>query len=109
MPALQYGIYILISRPRYDEKLKVWFPYASVSWNGDKFHYHQLKDLADTFETQGRSVSLRLCHRSGLDCDAATANHDREVISGVVRCFARPNKLHHYQEKWCCSAPRRAG
>lgn len=58
MPALQYGIYILISRPRYDEKLKVWFPYASVSWNGDKFHYHQLKDLADTFETQEEALAF---------------------------------------------------
>jgi|GEM_PF-2873606 hypothetical protein len=52
MTAIQYGIYFLISRPRYDEKLKIWFAYASVSWSNDKFHYHQLKNLERTFENE---------------------------------------------------------
>jgi hypothetical protein len=35
----------LISRPSYDEKLGVWRPYASVAWDGDKYHFHQLTNL----------------------------------------------------------------
>lgn len=58
MPAFQYGKYILISRPRYDEKLEVWLPYASVSWNGDKFYYHQLKDFTDNFETEEEALAF---------------------------------------------------
>ena len=56
MSPLQYGIYILISRPQYDEKLKAWVPYASVSSNGDQFHYHQLKELGETFETEEEAL-----------------------------------------------------
>ena len=58
MPALQYGIYILISRPRYDDRLKVWLAYASVWWDSDKFHYQQLKDFADTFETEEEALTF---------------------------------------------------
>ena len=58
MSALQYGKYILISRPHYDEKLRTWVSYASVSWNGDKFHYHQLKDLENTFETEEEALAF---------------------------------------------------
>jgi len=58
MSALQYGIYILISRPRYDEKLRLWLPYVSISWDGDKFHYHQLKDLGKSFETQEEALAF---------------------------------------------------
>jgi hypothetical protein len=59
MTALQYGIYILISRPRFDEKLQVWLPYASVSWDGTgKFHYHQLKDLKGTFQTEEEALAF---------------------------------------------------
>lgn len=58
MPPLQYGIYILISRPHYDEKLKAWIPYASVSWNGDQFHYHQLKELGETFRTEEEALAF---------------------------------------------------
>ena len=57
MSALIYGIYILISRPRYDEALGAWLPYASVSWNGDKFHYHQLNELTKTFETDEEALA----------------------------------------------------
>jgi hypothetical protein len=52
MPGILYGIYILISRPRYDEKLAVWLPYASVSWDGNKYQYHQLTKLGKSFETE---------------------------------------------------------
>jgi hypothetical protein len=52
MAAILYGIYILVSRPRYDEKLGVWLPYASVSWDGNKYQYHQLTSLGKSFDTQ---------------------------------------------------------
>ena len=58
MAALQYGIYVLISRPHYDDKLGTWLPYASVSWNDDKFHYHQLKDLKETFQTEEEALAF---------------------------------------------------
>lgn len=58
MSALQYGMYVLISRPHYDEKLKSWIPYASVSWNGDKFHYQQLKNLEKTFQTEEEALAF---------------------------------------------------
>jgi hypothetical protein len=57
MSSLLYGDYILISRPMYDEKLDVWKPYASISWDGEKFHYHQLKDLTETFTTEAEALS----------------------------------------------------
>jgi hypothetical protein len=52
MAGILDGIYILISRPRYDEKLGVWHPYASIAWDGDKYHYHQLTNLGKSFETK---------------------------------------------------------
>ena len=52
MAGILYGIYILISRPRYDDKLAVWLPYASVSWDGNKYQYHQLTSLGKSFDTQ---------------------------------------------------------
>ena len=58
MAAIPYGIYILISRPHYDEKLEVWFAYASICWNGDKFHYHQLRDLKETFQTEEEALGF---------------------------------------------------
>jgi hypothetical protein len=58
MSAILYGTYILISRPRYDEKLRVWLSYASVSWDGAKYHYHQLKDLDKTFETEEEALAF---------------------------------------------------
>ena len=57
MSALFYGKYVLISRPHYDEKLGAWVPYASVSWDGDTFHYHQLKDLKQTFRGESEALS----------------------------------------------------
>jgi hypothetical protein len=49
MAAILYGIYVLISRPRYDEKLRVWLCYASVS---SDVGYYQLKNLDKSFETE---------------------------------------------------------
>ena len=34
MATLLYGKYILISRPHYDEKFRLWFPYASILREG---------------------------------------------------------------------------
>ena len=58
MPTLLYGKCISISRPQYDEKLEAWIPYASVSWDGDKFHYYRLKDRTETFETEDEALSF---------------------------------------------------
>ena len=58
MPVLQYGIYILISRPRYDEKVRAWLPYASVSWKTDKFNYYRLNDLEHTFQTENEALAF---------------------------------------------------
>ena len=58
MAAILYGICILISRPRYDDKLRVWFAYASVSWDGAKYHYHQLNDLDKRFESEEEALAF---------------------------------------------------
>ena len=58
MAAVKHGKYILISRPRYDEKLRVWFPYASISWDSDKFHYHQLTDFEKSFQTEEEALAF---------------------------------------------------
>jgi hypothetical protein len=58
MSAILYGTYILISRPRYDEKLRVWLAYASVSWDGTKYHYHQLNDLKNNFDTEEEALAF---------------------------------------------------
>jgi hypothetical protein len=57
MSAILYGTYILISRPRYDDKLRVWLAYASVSWDGVKSNYHQLNDLKNNFETEEEALA----------------------------------------------------
>ena len=57
MSSVLFGKSILISRPRYDEKLGAWIPYASVSWDGDKFHYHQLHDLNKSFATEEEALA----------------------------------------------------
>ena len=58
MSAILYGTYILISRPRYDEKLRVWFAYASISWDGATYHYNQLNDLKNTFENEEEALAF---------------------------------------------------
>jgi hypothetical protein len=55
---LVYEKYILISRPSYDETLGAWIPYASASWDGDKFHYRQFKDLGKTFDTEEEALAF---------------------------------------------------
>ena len=57
MAAVLYGIYVLISRPRYDDRLRVWLAYASVSWDTDKFHYYQLNNLDKSFETEEEALA----------------------------------------------------
>ena len=58
MPSLQYGRYIIISRPHYDEKTQKWIAYASVSWSDGQFHYHQLKDFEETFQREEEAVAF---------------------------------------------------
>ena len=50
MCAILQGKYVLISRPHFDAKLETWLPYASICWDGDKFHYHQLTDIEPAFK-----------------------------------------------------------
>ena len=57
MSAILYGAYILISRPRYDEKLRVWLAYASI-FRDDAFSYHQLKTLVEIFETEEEALAF---------------------------------------------------
>jgi len=58
MATVLYGKYMLISRPRYDEKVRVWFPYASASWYGDTFHYKQFKDFEKSFQTEEQALAF---------------------------------------------------
>ena len=57
MATVLYGKYMLISRPRYDENLRVWFAYASTSCYGDTFHYHQLTDFEKSFQTEEEALA----------------------------------------------------
>ena len=58
MATVLYEKYILISRPRYDENFRLWVPYASVSWDGDKFHYHQLNKVEKSFQTEEEALAF---------------------------------------------------
>ena len=58
MATVLYRKYFLISRPRYDEKFRLWFPYASISWDGEKFHYHQLNDFEKSFQTEDEALAF---------------------------------------------------
>lgn len=59
MPALQYGKYIIISRPHFDKNGSVWLPYASVVADGDErdFYYRQFMNLNTRFETEEQARS----------------------------------------------------
>jgi hypothetical protein len=59
----------LTSRPHHDAELKRWIPSASVSWQGiSKFHYHQLKGLDDTFQTEEEALAFGfIAARSWID------------------------------------------
>ena len=58
MSTVLYGQYMLISRPRYDEKFRLWFPYASISWYGNTFHYQQFNDFEKSFQTEEQALAL---------------------------------------------------
>ena len=58
MSTVLYGKYMLISRPRYDEKLRVWFPYASISWYGHTFLYQQLTDFERSFQSEEQALAF---------------------------------------------------
>ena len=68
MATVLYEKYILISRPRYDEKFRLWVPYASISWDGDKFHYQQLNKFEKSFQTEEEALAFGFgAARSWLD------------------------------------------
>ncbi len=59
VPVLPYRRYVLTSRPHHDAELKRWIPSASVAWQGKiKLRFHQLKDLADTFQTEEEALAF---------------------------------------------------
>ena len=58
MSTVLYGKYMLISRPRYDEKFRLWLPYASISWYGDTFHYQQFNDFEKSFQTEEQALAF---------------------------------------------------
>jgi hypothetical protein len=58
MAAKFYEKYFLISRPRYDKKLRAWVPYVRIYWGDNEFYHHQLKDLEKNFETQEEALAF---------------------------------------------------
>jgi hypothetical protein len=113
LPALVYGKYVVISRPRYDENLGAWVPYASVCWDGDGVHYHQLQHLDKTFTTEEQALAYgfavahnwiakerwKSCHyiwahgvaRVGLRAGAAASF--TIGLASVARLEVRPSQL----------------
>ena len=58
MSTVLYGKYMLISRPRYDEKFRLWFPYASIFCDGEKFYYHQFNDFEKSFQIEEQALAF---------------------------------------------------
>ena len=59
MPVVEYGRYMVISRPRFDASLGVWVPYASVYWHvDDGFRCHRLTDFNDTFIAEEEALAF---------------------------------------------------
>jgi hypothetical protein len=113
MPALVYEKYILIFRPSYDEKLGAWIPYASASWDGDKFHYRQFKDLSKTFDTEeelwpSASSLVALGLRSNDETSRIIeASNPLDASSQGVSSVLRWSKQSRY-DRLCCSFPPEA-
>jgi len=61
MSAEEYGKYFLISRPRYDDELRLWLPYASV-WSRDPAGCYSLEhrwaDYNRAFETETEALNF---------------------------------------------------
>jgi hypothetical protein len=38
--------------------LRLWFPYASISWYGDTFHYQQFNDFEKSFQTEEQALAF---------------------------------------------------
>ena len=59
MSTQQYGQTILISRPRYDENVEAWRPYASITLNDlqGTFLYRQIKPK-ESFATEQEALSF---------------------------------------------------
>jgi hypothetical protein len=52
MAVLEFGKYILVSRPRFNAAGGHWLPYASALWmDRGELHYHRFK-LDRTFDTE---------------------------------------------------------
>jgi hypothetical protein len=58
MAAKFYAKYFLISRPRYDKKIRAWLPYVRIYWGSEEFFNHELKDLVKSFETQEEALAF---------------------------------------------------
>jgi hypothetical protein len=56
MPLLEYGKYILISRPLHDAQLGGWVPHASITWpQKNESHYHEV-NVERIFETEAGAL-----------------------------------------------------
>ena len=66
MPALEYKKYYLISRPHFNEKIRVWLPYASVTADGKMI---KLAVPAETLSDGDYSFVL-----SGIPASGASEN-----------------------------------
>ena len=57
MAALEYGKYILVSRPHLDQHLGLWIPHVSVYWeDGDRIQFHRFASLTQTFFTEEHAL-----------------------------------------------------
>jgi hypothetical protein len=60
MAVLEYGKYVLISRPQFNARLNAWFTYASAMWmtQDGTFQYHQFDSRNHTFPTQDAALTF---------------------------------------------------
>lgn len=74
MAVLEYRKHILVSRPRLDENLGVWLPYASVAWQGDDgYRFQRFSDLGKTFISEEEALAFGfLVARAWVDERSAT-------------------------------------
>jgi hypothetical protein len=54
-----YGNFFLISRPHYNSELRLWVPYASITWAEQRTsHYEQLENTSDLFESEAEALAF---------------------------------------------------
>jgi hypothetical protein len=52
-----YADCVLTSRPRFNSRLQLWVPYASIAWaEQNKSRYHELEIFPEAFESEAEAV-----------------------------------------------------